>query len=154
MWARITRGAVAAAIVVGVASCDSGVFDHPGGDTGTDRGTTGGGSGSGSGGNTTTGSRNGGDRYGWFLPEGPDSPNFPEDDVYRRLVSWACAHMDGQWSSMTSPRAVLLHQAAVHLCRGDEPAGAARDDPRGHAEPTTATTTTNQRTTTTTTTTS
>lgn len=147
MWARITRTAVAVAIVVGVASCENGVFDHPGGDTTTDRPTSGRSTGSGSGGHTTV-SRNGGDRYGWFLPEGPDSPSVPEDDVYRWLVSRACA---------------LLHQAAVHLCRavrgvleqrasesvecagGRPPAwppGAARDDPRTHADPTTRTTTT------------
>ncbi|XVS60604.1 hypothetical protein ACQPYE_20030 [Actinosynnema sp. CA-299493] len=90
MWARITRGAVAVAIVVGVTSCESGVFDHPGGDTGTDRTTTAPTTGTGSGGNTTTGSKTG-DRYGWFLPEGPDSPSFPEDDVHRWSVSRACA---------------------------------------------------------------
>jgi hypothetical protein len=128
MWARITRGAVAVTIVVGVTSCESGVFDRPGGDTATDPTTTTRHTGTGS--DTTT--TKGGTRYGWFLPEGPDSPSFPEDNVYTALKARACAEaqaiLDDQWSSMTSPRNVLLYQAGVHLCGGRESAGRAMFD--------------------------
>jgi hypothetical protein len=127
MWARITRGAVAVAIVVGVSSCESGVFDHPGGDTPTDRTTTthpdGDHTGTGTGETTADRTGNGGTRYGWFLPEGPDSPSFPEDDVYRPLKSRACAEarttLENEWRSMTTPRNVVLYQAAVHVCAGE-----------------------------------
>ncbi|MEV8442629.1 hypothetical protein AB0425_35070 [Actinosynnema sp. NPDC051121] len=113
------------AIVVGVSSCESGVFDHPGGDTPTDRTTTThpDGTRTGSGETTTGGNDNGGTRYGWFLPEGPDSPSFPEDDVYRPLKSRACAEarttLENEWRSMTAPRNVVLYQAAVHVCAGE-----------------------------------
>ncbi|WP_143193342.1 hypothetical protein [Saccharothrix sp. CB00851] len=123
--ARITRAAVAVAVVVGVTSCESGVFDRPGGDTPTDPTTTTRPTGTDTGTTTTKGET----RYGWFLPEGPDSPSFPEDDVYRPLKSRDCttaqATLDAEWSAMTSPRNVLLYQAAVHLCRGEESAGRA-----------------------------
>jgi hypothetical protein len=137
MWARITRGAVAVAIVVGVSSCESGVFGHPGGhpagDTTTDRTTTthpdGTTTGTGTDETTADGNGNGGTRYGWFLPEGPDSPSFPEDDVYAPLKSRACAEaqttLDNEWRSMTTPRNVVLYQAAVHLCAGEPADGRA-----------------------------
>lgn len=132
MWARITRGAVAVAVAVGVASCESGVFDRPGGDTTTDPTTSTRTTGSGSGADRTTTTGNGGTRYGWFLPEGPDSPSFSEDNVYRPLKSHDCGKaqttLDDEWSAMTSPRNVLLYQAGVHLCRGEGSAGRAMYD--------------------------
>ncbi|MFJ6673617.1 hypothetical protein ACIQMJ_21115 [Actinosynnema sp. NPDC091369] len=115
------------AVVVGVASCESGAFDHPGGDA--DPTTTSRPTGTGHHDTTGGGTGNGGTRYGWFLPEGPDSPSFPEDDVYRTLRTGDCdgaqSTLDAEWRSMTSPRNVLLYQAAVHLCRGGESAGRA-----------------------------
>ncbi|MFD1145614.1 hypothetical protein [Saccharothrix hoggarensis] len=140
MWTRTTTTAVAVAAAVGLAACGSGAFDRPGGETTTDPATATSGS-TGDGGTTTgetgetgtTGETTGGTggptgngrRYGWFLPVGPDSPSFAEDNVYRQLATFrdcgaAKTTLEQEWRSMTSPRNVLLYDAAVALCRGDE----------------------------------
>jgi hypothetical protein len=75
----------------------------------------------------------GGEEYGWGLPEGPTSPDDTfEDDVYVLLAAGNCAKaqssLDGVWVQLKSPRGVLLYQAAVHFCAGERHAGEERFD--------------------------
>ncbi|MEU4443759.1 hypothetical protein AB0K14_20470 [Actinosynnema sp. NPDC050801] len=140
MWPHIARSTFAVAVALGVAACGSGVFGSPTGRTTTDSATTttrttgsGGETGGTTGGETTgtTGGETGGEtatgtRYGWFLPEGPSSIATNEDIVYQRLArdrncQAAQEFLDrGAWKGMLSPRNVLLYQAAIDLCMGDE----------------------------------
>ena len=115
MWTHITRATLAAALGVGVAACGSGAFTPPTGDTTT---TT---RGTGTGGDTTTGTR-----YGWFLPVGPSSNSTNEGILYQRLAEQkdCAAAQEGLERfryGLLTPRNVLLYQAAIDLCRGDEP---------------------------------
>jgi hypothetical protein len=63
------------------------------------------------------------DGYGWDLPFGDQTVSINEDVLYRIIDRGACddaqAYLDEQWSTLRHPRAVLLYQAAIDLCRGD-----------------------------------
>jgi hypothetical protein len=134
MWPRIARSTVAVAVALGVAACGSGVFDSPTGRTTTDsastttRTTGSGGETGGTTGGETTGATATGTRYGWLLPDGPQSPSTREDLVYQHLAKYrscgaAQAELDDGdgWAGMMTPRNVLLYQAAIDLCLGNEP---------------------------------
>ncbi|WP_198680413.1 hypothetical protein [Lentzea terrae] len=61
-------------------------------------------------------------QYGWNLPQGPSSPQNPENEIYYLLVAKACdtaqVALDENWNSLRSPRNVPLYQAAIDLCEG------------------------------------
>ena len=68
-------------------------------------------------------------RYSWRLPIGDVSPNYEEKEVYDALHDSECAEaqeaLDTLWSKFQSPRNVLLAQAAIGFCRGEQAKGTA-----------------------------
>jgi hypothetical protein len=68
------------------------------------------------------------EHYDWTLPLGDITVTINEDVLYRIVYRGACSdaqqYLDDWWSTLRSPRAVLLYQSAIDFCGGDE--GAAR----------------------------
>jgi hypothetical protein len=63
-------------------------------------------------------------RYGWNPPTGPRTTSTNEDSFYGTLQTGGCSRtqslLDEHWRSFVSPRNVVLYQAAIHLCLGQE----------------------------------
>ncbi|WP_194288428.1 hypothetical protein [Ornithinicoccus halotolerans] len=142
------RVAVAAAALVLIGGCGSGALRPPGqaddppaatsqqssGAETTGSAGTGGATGTrhtpGAGGGTGDAGDDDGELFSFGLPEGPSSiAGIPVDDVYIPLAAGRCAQaqtdLDLRWEDFESPRTVLLYQAGISLCLGDE--AAARD---------------------------